>query len=91
MRYLVCYDITEERRRSKVAKFLSFYGRRIQKSVFTCDIDVRQRNEMLAGIIALVEEKTDRCHIFPLSNTAFLNGVTIGSDLEPDYGKIIIV
>lgn len=37
-RYLVAYDIVDDRRRTKIAKVLESYGDRIQYSVFVVDI-----------------------------------------------------
>lgn len=34
--YLVCYDVTEDRERDRVAKVVGAYGLRIQLSVFEC-------------------------------------------------------
>jgi len=38
MRYLVIYDITDERRMRRVAGKLSAYGIRVQKSAFECEL-----------------------------------------------------
>ncbi len=34
--YLVCYDVTEDRERNRVAKVVEAFGLRIQFSVFEC-------------------------------------------------------
>ena len=36
--YVISYDISENKIRNKVAKILEGYGKRIQYSVFECDI-----------------------------------------------------
>ena len=41
MHYTVAYDITDDKRRNKVAKILKDFGKRVQYSVFECDIDKR--------------------------------------------------
>ena len=38
MRYVVTYDIADDRRREDVATLLSGYGPRVQLSVFECDL-----------------------------------------------------
>lgn len=40
--YLVSYDICLDKRRNKIAKILQNYGRRIQYSVFECNIDEKR-------------------------------------------------
>jgi len=39
VRILVAYDITDDRRLRQVAKVTQEFGRRVQKSVFECDLD----------------------------------------------------
>ena len=41
MHYTVAYDITNDKRRNKVAKILKDFGMRVQYSVFECSIDRR--------------------------------------------------
>ncbi|PSB29102.1 CRISPR-associated endonuclease Cas2 [Stenomitos frigidus] len=36
MFYLICYDITNDRRRDRVSRLLEGYGLGVQKSVFEC-------------------------------------------------------
>jgi len=51
--YLVCYDVTEDRERNRVAKVVEGYGLRIQFSVFECRLsrsalaELRRRLEVL--------------------------------------------
>jgi CRISPR-associated protein Cas2 len=37
--YVACYDISNPRRRRRVASILAEYGRRLQASVFEIDVD----------------------------------------------------
>ena len=39
MKCLIAYDISEPKRLRRTAKVLKRYGIRIEKSVFTCDLD----------------------------------------------------
>ncbi len=39
MHHTVAYDITDDKRRNKVAKILKDFGMRVQYSVFECNID----------------------------------------------------
>jgi CRISPR-associated protein Cas2 len=45
--YLICYDITDDRDRNRVARLLERYGDRVQYSVFEVHL---ARAEQLAGI-----------------------------------------
>ncbi len=41
MLYTVAYDITDDKRRAKVAKILQDFGTRVQYSIFECNTDRR--------------------------------------------------
>ena len=52
-KYLVVYDIENNRERSRVSKVLAGFGRRIQKSVFECRLTRSSRNKLLGRLEAL--------------------------------------
>ena len=39
MHYTVAYDITNDKRRNRVAKILKDFGKRVQYSIFECNTD----------------------------------------------------
>jgi len=41
MLYLISYDISENKRRTKLAKLLEGFGQRVLESVFECDLDAQ--------------------------------------------------
>jgi CRISPR-associated protein Cas2 len=55
-RILVCYDISADKRRSRVAKVCESYGTRVQFSVFECPLDETR----FAGLRAALEEEINR-------------------------------
>lgn len=44
--YLVSYDISSDRRRKKIVNILENYGKRIQYSVFECDLDEKRYTKL---------------------------------------------
>ncbi|MEW6140284.1 MAG: CRISPR-associated endonuclease Cas2, partial [Thermodesulfobacteriota bacterium] len=36
---VVCYDVVDDRTRTRLAKLMQNYGNRVQKSVFECTVD----------------------------------------------------
>ena len=46
----VCYDVGDDRIRRKVAKILEGLGKRVQKSVFECDIGEQQFAQLRQGM-----------------------------------------
>lgn len=51
--YLVSYDITSDRLRNKVAKTLEGFGRRVQYSVFECEITEKRYEELYEKLLKL--------------------------------------
>ena len=43
---IVCYDVSDNKTRRNLAKLIAEYGKRIQGSVFLCDIDETRQHEM---------------------------------------------
>ncbi len=48
---LVCYDITDDRRRYRVASELENFGCRVQYSVFECHLEEPQLQELQARLL----------------------------------------
>lgn len=69
---IVSYDISNDKLRTKFAKFLSKFGHRLQYSVFEIDTSERLLTNIEAEIKNYFERKfteTDSVMIFRLSNT----------------------
>jgi CRISPR-associated protein Cas2 len=45
MRVVVSYDISDDKRRRKVAQIMEGYGYRVQYSVFECDLDKKRSGD----------------------------------------------
>ncbi len=54
--YLVSYDITSDKRRRKIASILENYGKRVQYSVFECELDEKRYQRLYQEIF---RETTD--------------------------------
>lgn len=65
-RYLVAYDIRDDRRLRSIAKCMEGYGERIQYSVFLCDLSERERIAMRGDIITLMKLPEDSVMIVDL-------------------------
>lgn len=54
--YLICYDIEDDRERTRVARLLESYGQRVQYSVFEVHLareaDLEQLKTELRGLLA---------------------------------------
>ena len=52
--YLAAYDISDDRRRTRVARLLLQYGQRLQKSVFEIEVDPDELPELRRELGALL-------------------------------------
>ncbi len=58
-RYLVAYDIRDDRRLRSVATCMEGYGSRIQYSVFVCDLSDHQAVDMRADLEGIIKPSED--------------------------------
>lgn len=65
-RYLVCYDIASPRRLRRVARLMLAFGERVQKSVFECQLSPRERAELEAQAIPLLDPQNDSLRVYRL-------------------------
>ena len=65
-RYIVTYDITDDRRRTAVHKLLRGFGDHLQYSVFRCDLIDRRRVELIAAMYDLIDHATDQILLIDL-------------------------
>jgi len=65
-KYLVCYDIVSNKKRTKVYKKLKDYGTPVQKSVFECILGIAQVELMWKEISPLIDENTDIITLYRL-------------------------
>jgi CRISPR-associated protein Cas2 len=80
MRYVVAYDIADDRRREDIATLLSGYGPRVQLSVFECDLRTRAEAASLqAKLRELIDPIEDQVRLYPLADRAARATTVIGA------------
>jgi CRISPR-associated protein Cas2 len=73
MLVIVCYDVNTEtkagrRRLRRVAKVCESTGQRVQKSVFECQVDLMQMEELERRLLAEIELKEDNLRLYRMSD-----------------------
>jgi CRISPR-associated protein Cas2 len=68
-RYIVAYDIEDDRERSRISKALLGYGFRVQKSVFECRLTSASLRRLM-GNLETLEIKSGCVLIYRLSEAA---------------------
>ncbi|UFP93594.1 CRISPR-associated endonuclease Cas2 [Gloeobacter morelensis] len=88
MLWLVAYDIPVTKRRNKIAKLLLGYGKRVQYSVFECDLDDEKFQQLKSRLVKLLQLPEDSLRCYPLIENSRPKIVVYGGDepyKAPDY------
>ena len=78
MKYVLCYDIANNRRRRYVTKIMESYGYRVQESVFEAFLSSSDLKELQSRIKKTIHEKEDNIRIYSLCGTCNKNIMIIG-------------
>ncbi len=87
--YLVCYDIRDPRRLTRVYKLLKGIGLHIQYSVFHCSLSWPNLLELKEKLKELIDENDDDIRIYPLPSEEKVTVMGCG-DRVPDGVEIFI-
>lgn len=94
IRYIVAYDISDDKRLRKVYKTMCGYGDPLQYSVFRCDLSAREKVELVAALSSIIQHREDRVMIVdlgPASGRADERIETLGrNDLPPVRGVVVV-
>lgn len=67
-RYLVAYDISDDRRLRQVHTAVKGYGHALQYSLFVCDLDAMELTGLKLEVGALIKHDIDRVAVIRLSH-----------------------
>lgn len=92
---IVCYDVNTEsregrRRLRRVAKLCEATGQRVQKSVFECQIDLSQMEELERKLCAEIDEQQDCLRIYRLPETRGAEVREYGKFKAVDFGGPLV-
>lgn len=92
MRVLISYDISDDKRRKKVAKLLEGYGYRVQYSVFECDLTLKQIKKVKTGLKPFVKPaQWESIRIYPLDKKSAEQIIILGKDMTRLLNPTIVV
>lgn len=64
--WLVCYDVTDDRRLRRVYRTMRGFGDHVQYSVFRCLLSNRQRKRLEASLLEIVNADEDQVLFVPM-------------------------
>ena len=90
--YVVAYDIPNDKRRKKVSDLLEGYGKRVQYSVFECQLTPTKYDELRLRLKKSVLLSEDSVRFYPLSRHTLGQVETwgVGPDVTEAPGSVII-
>jgi CRISPR-associated protein Cas2 len=80
---IAAYDITDNRRRSRVAATLQRWGTRIQYSVFVCTLEPKDLPTMLDAVEDILDPRHDSFLVLRQCATCWDSKIVIGQSPPP--------
>jgi CRISPR-associated protein Cas2 len=91
MLVLVVYDIPDNKRRNKLAKFLEGHGERVQLSVFECFLDLEEMEQLYQQIHKRVKTAEDNVRFYWISHDSVSRILTIGGEQPQPPPKYYVI
>ncbi len=91
MLVVIVYDIPDDKRRTKLSKFLEGYGRRVQLSVFECFLSLEEMQELYHKVKKLVKPVEDNVRFYWISQEAVSRVLTIGGESPAKPPKYYVI
>jgi len=87
MKWLVCFDIKDDKKRRLIANMLEEYGIRVQRSVFEIEISKSKLNKSYNKMKQLVDKKEDSIRFYSLNFDTIKKSLWLGFGSEPFLGE----
>ncbi|MBM9521303.1 CRISPR-associated endonuclease Cas2 [Desulforhopalus vacuolatus] len=68
--YLICFDISDDKRLRKVAREMENFGLRVQRSIFECHLDEDELTELQKRLARIIEADQDSIRYYSLCNNS---------------------
>lgn len=88
--YLVAYDISDDRRRTRVHKILSGFGEWTQFSVFECYLDEQEHILLRSRLDDVLKREEDNVRFYHVCPACQRKTETVGSD-PPAEKKVYLL
>lgn len=90
-RYVIAYDVSDDGRRTRLAKMLLDYGDRIQHSVFEANLAEGDVERILRRAQRLIDEQEDSFRLYPLCGECVGKVRCLGRDTPLTDEDLVIV
>lgn len=91
MRYLICYDIPDDKTRDNIVNYLERFAWRVQYSVFSCRLDSTQAARVWKDLTTIAQaSKGDSVLMVPLCKACEKNLKLSTKPLEEEKGFLVV-
>lgn len=90
MYYVLSYDVSDDRRRARIAKLMKGHGMRVQKSVFECSLEPDRLKRLIERAAKLLDKHTDSLRLYALCESCKDKIGFCGCGEPPDDGGPIV-
>ena len=91
MKYIVCYDIADDRRRQQLVDVMLDYGNRVEESVFECTLEAQLAAKMTDRIRKVVDTEEDKVLVYGLCEACAQKTLVIGPVERPRDAEFYIL
>lgn len=90
MYWVIVYDISNDLRRTHVAKFLENFGVRVQYSVFESRLNKNRLMKCINGISHLIDPRIDSVRFYSLCSSCWGKSLFIGKSRWMGLSDVVI-
>ncbi|HIK56243.1 MAG TPA: CRISPR-associated endonuclease Cas2 [Synechococcales cyanobacterium M55_K2018_004] len=84
MYFVISYDVTDDKRRTKIHKVLKSYGQWMQYSVFECELTETQYAKLRSRLSTLIKPQHDSIRFYSLCRSCHHKIERIGGEMPRD-------
>jgi len=88
---VVSYDIVDDRRRSRVARFMEDHGDRVQKSVFECSLEEPELTRLKEKLLDRIDPEVDSVRFYRICNRCRSSIEILGAGPIKEEESVVIV
>jgi len=91
MLWLISYDIADDTRRLRVHEALKNEGRRVQFSVFECELTQPQMEALRKRLQRILDETEDSCRLYRVCQACLEETIVLGKPDPPGVPKFVVI
>lgn len=91
MLWLISYDIADDRRRNQVHETLKNHGRRVQFSVFECELTAGQLGFLRHRLEFVLDASEDSCRLYRVCQACLEETIVLGRADPPGLPDFVVI